>query len=148
MHQRGEEALQSIDEKDRGIIEILKEDARRSFVDIAKAVSLSEPAVRRRVKNMVDGGVIRRFTVETDVGQVASAITLISVNPSVPTADISARLLKMEGVDVVYEITGQYDIAVIVSGSNIANINRSIDDIRRLDGVGNTNTVIILKTLR
>ncbi len=140
--------MQSLDEKDRKILDILKEDARRSFVDIAQAVNLSEPAVRRRIKNLVDEGVIRRFTVETEIGQGASAITLISVNPAVPTAEISAKLLKMEGVDVVYEITGQYDIAVIVSGSSIASINKSIDDIRRLEGVGNTNTVIILKTLR
>jgi DNA-binding Lrp family transcriptional regulator len=54
----------------------------------------------------------------------------------------------MTGVNVVYEITGQYDIAVIVSGSNIATINKCIDDIRQIDGVGNTNTVIILKILR
>ena len=140
--------LQSLDEKDRRILDILKEDARRSFVDIAQAVNLSEPAVRRRIKNLVDAGVIRRFTVETEIGQGASAITLISVNPAIPTAEISVKLLTMEGVDVVYEITGQYDIAVIVSGSSIASINKSIDDIRRLEGVGNTNTVIILKTLR
>lgn len=140
--------LQSLDEKDRRILDILKEDARRSFVDIAQAVNLSEPAVRRRIKNLVDTGVIHKFTVETEIGQGASAITLISVNPAIPTAEISAKLLKMDGVDVVYEITGQYDIAVIVSGSSIASINKSIDDIRRLEGVGNTNTVIILKTLR
>jgi DNA-binding Lrp family transcriptional regulator len=138
----------SVDEKDRRILDILREDSRRSYVDIAKAINLSEPAVRRRIKNLVDNGIIRRFTVEADLGHGASAITLISVNPALPTAEMSAKLLKMEGVDVVYEITGQYDIAVIVSGSNIANINKSIDDIRRLDGVGNTNTVIILKTLR
>lgn len=140
--------MPGLDDKDGKILDILKEDARRSFVDIAKAVNLSEPAVRRRIKNLVDSGVIRRFTVETEVGQGASAITLISVNPSIPTAQISSKLMDMEGVTVVYEITGQYDIAVIVSGSNIANINKCIDDIRQLEGVGNTNTVIILKTLR
>ncbi len=140
--------MSSLDDKNRKILDILKKDARRSFVDIAKAVNLSEPAVRRRIKILVEGGVIRRFTIETEVGQGASAITLISVSPSIPTAEISGKLLDMEGVDVVYEITGQYDIAVIVSGSNIATINKSIDDIRRLEGVGNTNTVIILKALR
>ncbi len=140
--------MSSLDDKDRRILDILKEDARRSFVDIGKAVNLSEPAVRRRVKRLVDSGVIRRFTIEADVGQGASAIALISVNPSIPTVQISSKLLAMSGVEAVYEITGQYDIAVILSGSNIASINKCIDDIRRLNGVGNTNTVIILKTLR
>lgn len=140
--------MSSLDDKDRRILDILKEDARRSFVDIGKAVNLSEPAVRRRVKRLVDSGVIRRFTIEADVGQGASAIALISVNPSIPTVQISSKLLAMSGVEAVYEITGQYDIAVILAGSNIASINKCIDDIRRLNGVGNTNTVIILKTLR
>jgi len=138
----------SLDEKDRLIIKALKEDARRSFVDIANAVGLSEPAVRRRVKNLVKRGVVKRFTVETDMNKAASAITLVSVDPSVPTTQISEEMLKMDGVQVVYEITGQYDIAVIVSGSSIAAINNSIDEIRRLKGVENTNTIIILRTLR
>ena len=140
--------MTDIDAMDRKILSLLKENSRRSFVDIANVVRLSEPAVRRRIKNLVDRGVISRFTVETDVDKGASAITLLSINPSVPTPKISNKLLTMTGVNVVYEITGQYDIAVIVSGSNIATINKCIDDIRQIDGVGNTNTVIILKTLR
>ena len=140
--------MMTIDAMDRKIISLLKKNSRRSFVDIANAVNLSEPAVRRRIKNLVDRGAITRFTVETDVDKGASAITLLSINPSIPTPEISDKLLTMTGVNVVYEITGQYDIAVIVSGSNIATINTCIDDIRQIDGVGNTNTVIILKTLR
>jgi DNA-binding Lrp family transcriptional regulator len=140
--------MTTIDAMDRKIISLLKENSRRSFVDIAKAVNLSEPAIRRRIKNLVDRGAITRFTVETDIDRDASAITLLSINPSIPTPEISNKLLTMTGVNVVYEITGQYDIAVIVSGSNIATINKCIDDIRQIDGVGNTNTVIILKTLR
>ena len=140
--------MTDIDAMDRKILSLLKENSRRSFVNIASVVSLSEPAVRRRIKNLIDRGVISRFTVETDVDKGASAITLLSINPSIPTPEISNKLLTMTGVNVVYEITGQYDIAVIVSGSNIATINKCIDDIRQIDGVGNTNTVIILKILR
>jgi DNA-binding Lrp family transcriptional regulator len=140
--------MTDIDAMDRKILSLLKENSRRSFVNIASVVSLSEPAVRRRIKNLIDRGAIRRFTVETDVDKGASAITLLSINPSIPTPEISNKLLTMTGVNVVYEITGQYDIAVIVSGSNIATINKCIDDIRQIDGVGNTNTVIILKILR
>jgi len=140
--------LSYIDDKDRKIIDSLKEDSRRSFVEIADTVGLSEPAVRRRVKKLVEKSVIKRFTIDTDLGQVASAIALISVSPLIPTPQISSKLLKMNGVNSIYEITGQYDIAVVLIGSNIADINRCIDDIRRLDGVSNTNTVIILKTLR
>ncbi len=39
------------DKTDEKIIEYLKEDARKSFVDIGKKLKLSDSAVRRRVKN-------------------------------------------------------------------------------------------------
>ena len=42
------ENLNSIDEK---IIKILKNDSRKSFVEIANEIGMSESAVRRRVKN-------------------------------------------------------------------------------------------------
>jgi Lrp/AsnC family transcriptional regulator, regulator for asnA, asnC and gidA len=48
---------------------------------------------------------------------------------------------------VIYEITGQYDIAAIISSSSVAEINRCIDDVRRIEGVSDTNTVIVLRTM-
>jgi DNA-binding Lrp family transcriptional regulator len=47
----------------------------------------------------------------------------------------------------VYEITGQYDIAVLITGTNISEVNGSIDQIRRADGVATTNTIIILREI-
>jgi DNA-binding Lrp family transcriptional regulator len=57
-------------------------------------------------------------------------------------------LLNLEGVDVIYEITGQYDIAAIISAPVISEINSYIDEVRKIEGVSDTNTVIILKTLK
>ena len=48
----------------------------------------------------------------------------------------------------VYEITGQYDISVIIKAPNITEINTCIDDLRKIPGVIDTNTVIILRTIR
>lgn len=137
-----------VDEVDEKILSILREDSRKSFVEIADAVSLSEAAIRRRVSNLIKSGVISRFTIETNVGPRANAISLLSVNPSFPTSDVSARLRKMKGIDSIFEITGEYDVAVIVSGSNIAEINSTIDDIRKLQGIDDTNTVVVLKVVR
>ena len=48
------------DKVDEKIIGYLKEDSRESFVDIGKKLKLSESAVRRRVKNLVDSGTIKK----------------------------------------------------------------------------------------
>ncbi|MCS7116451.1 MAG: HTH-type transcriptional regulator LysM [Nitrososphaerota archaeon] len=138
----------TLDKKDEEILNILKDDGRASFVKIARLVGLSEAAVRRRVQNLIKRGVIKRFTTEIDTGRGVNAISLISVAPSTPTHDVSEKLRKLKGVEVVYEITGQYDIAVIISASNIAEINQCIDDIRKVEGVANTNSIIILRVVR
>jgi DNA-binding Lrp family transcriptional regulator len=136
--------LDPIDEK---IISILKINSRQPFVEIAKEIGLSESAIRRRVKNLMDTKIIKRFTVELDNKNRTSAITLISVTSTSDTSTVSNALMSLNGVEVIYEITGQYDIAAIISSSSVAEINRCIDDVRRIEGVSDTNTVIVLRTM-
>jgi|TARA_Y100000590_G_scaffold453028_1_gene597299 DNA-binding Lrp family transcriptional regulator len=145
MRRKDEMAHDKIDDK---IIEFLRNDARESFVEIGKKLKLSESAVRRRVKNLVDNGVIERFTVEMGEANTTSAIVLISVDSSTDTSRVSTKLTKLEAVKTVYEITGQYDISVIIRASNITEINGCIDELRKIQGVIDTNTVIILRTIR
>jgi DNA-binding Lrp family transcriptional regulator len=140
--------LNNIDSFDEKIIKILQNDARKPFVEIANTIGLSESAVRRRVKNLIDNNIIRKFTIEINNSEKTSAITLISVASSSDTSTVTSKLLNLEGVDVIYEITGQYDIAAIISAPAISEINSYIDEVRKIEGVSDTNTVIILKTLK
>ncbi len=135
------------DKVDEKIIGYLKEDSRESFVDIGKKLKLSESAVRRRVKNLVDNGTIKKFTLEIGEENSTSAIVLVSVDSATDTSKVSQKLAKLEGVKTVYEITGQYDITTIMSATNIAEINNTIDALRKIPGVVDTNTVIILKKI-
>lgn len=135
------------DKVDEQIIGYLKEDSRKSFVDIGKNLKLSESAVRRRVKNLVDSGLIKKFTIEVDEESVTSALVLVSVDSATDTSKVSIRLAKLQGVKTVYEITGQYDIATIINAPNIPAINFSIDALRKIPGVIDTNTVIILRKI-
>ena len=135
------------DKIDDKIMEFLKNDSRESFVDIGKKLKLSESAVRRRVKNLVENGTIKKFTIEEGDSNSTSAIVLVSVDSSMDTSKVSTKLTKLQGVKTVYEITGQYDITVIIRAPNITEINACIDALRKISGVVDTNTVIILRTI-
>jgi Lrp/AsnC family leucine-responsive transcriptional regulator len=135
------------DKVDERIIGYLKENSRESFVDIGKKLKLSESAVRRRVKNLIDSKTISKFTIELGEDNVTSAIVLVSVDSATDTSKVSLKLAKLNGVKTVYEITGQYDITTIMSASSIAEINNSIDALRKITGVVDTNTVIILRKI-
>lgn len=135
------------DKIDEKIIEFLRNDSRESFVDIGKKLKLSESAVRRRVKNLVNNRTIKKFTVEVGDSNSTSAIVLISVDSAMDTSKVSSKITKVEGVKTVYEITGQYDITVIISAPSINDINTCIDALRKIPGVTDSNSVIILRTL-
>ena len=135
------------DETNEKIIKFLRNDSRESFVEMGKKLMISESAVRRRVKNLVKNGIIKRFTIEVGERDATSAIVLISVDSTIDTTKVSSKLTKLDGVKTIYEITGQYDISVIISAPNIADINKSIDGLRKIPGGIDTNTVIILRKI-
>ena len=134
------------DKVDEHILEFLRNDSRESFVEIGKKLKLSESAIRHMVKNMVDSKAITKFTVEEGGGQ-PEALVLISADSSIDTSKVSLKLIKLNGIKKIYEITGQYDICVIVQAPTISEIIGCIDDLRKISGVTDTNTVIILKTI-
>ena len=134
------------DKVDESILEFLRKDSRESFVEIGKKLKLSESAIRHRVKNMVDSGTISKFTVEEGGGQ-PEALVLVSADSSIDTSKVSLKLTKLDGIKKIYEITGQYDICVIIQAQTINEINACIDNLRKITGVTDTNTVIILKTI-
>ena len=135
-----------MDEIDKEIIRILKQNGRATYSEIGKRVGLSEGAVRKRIKDLVDSGVIKKFTLKLALSEGAEAIALVSVKPLIPTSEISTELLKIPNVETVYEVTGEYDIAIIISAMNIAEVNECIERVRKIDGIIKTNTMIILRS--
>jgi DNA-binding Lrp family transcriptional regulator len=135
-----------MDNVDREIIKILRNHGRATYGEIGEKVGLSEGAVRKRISELVDSGVIKRFTVKVGLSEGAEAIILISISPSFPTSKISSLLMEIPNVENVYEVTGQYDIVAIVTAMNIVEVNECVEKIRRVEGVTNTNTMIILRS--
>jgi DNA-binding Lrp family transcriptional regulator len=136
-----------MDEVDEKILRILKDNARITYVEIGEQVGLSEGTVRNRVQALVNTGVIKRFTIEiANTGKVRS-LTMINVEPSTPTYTVSKEVQHLDGVEKIYEVTGEYDIVTIVSHPNIEGINQCIEEIRKIKGVEKTNSIIVLRTV-
>ena len=139
-------SAESMDEKDKQIIKILKDDARAGYGDIGTKVNLSEGAVRKRIKTLTDDGVIRKFTVKIGVSEGAQAITLLTANPAYPTQEVSKNIQEIPNVETIYEVTGEYDIVAVISGMNVMEVNECIEKIRRVEGIMKTNTMIVLRS--
>ena len=73
-----------LDEKDRLILEFLMEDGRRSFRDMARALGMSDVAVRKRVLKLEKMGVILGYTALVDpraLGYSVVSLTGVDVEP-------------------------------------------------------------------
>ena len=136
-----------VDEIDEKILALLEENARMTYVEIGNLVGLSEGAVRNRIQSMVSDNVIKRFTIEKAISQGVRALTMIAVEPGIPTFEVSQKVNKLDGVERIYEVTGEYDIVMVSHGVNIEHINKVIEDIRKIKGVEKTNTIIVLRTI-
>jgi len=135
-----------MDEVDKKIVKILREDGRAGYIAIGKMIGLSEGAVRKRIKALADAGVIRKFTIKVGVAEGAEAIALLSANPSYPTQEVSKRIQEIPNVETVYEVTGEYDIVAVISGMNVVEVNDCVEKIRRVEGIMKTNTMIVLRS--
>ncbi len=135
-----------MDENDTKILRILKNDGRAGYSEIGGIIGLSEGAIRKRIKTLTDTGVIRKFSVKIGTVEGAEAITLLATNPSCPTQSVSDKIRGIPGVETLYEVTGEYDIVVVISGMSVAEVNECIEKIRRVEGIMKTNTMIVLRS--
>ncbi len=133
-----------MDDKDKQIIKILKEDSRTGYNNIGSEIGLSEGAVRKRIKTLIDEGTIKKFTVKLGVAEGAQAITLLTTNPAYPTLEVSKKIRDIPNVETIYEVTGEYDIVAVITGMNVVEVNECIEKIRRVEGIMKTNTMIVL----
>lgn len=133
-----------LDHLDEKIIEILKKDSRRPFVDIANQLKVSEGTVRSRVRRLVDDGIIKSFTIKTSNKNV-KAIIEIKINVNVNTSVVASEISKFEGVSEVFEVTGDEDIVVIVDVNSSPQLNDIIERIRQFENVQSTRTRLVLK---
>lgn len=134
-----------MDELDKRIIDILMKNSRIPFVRIAKDIGISEGAVRKRVNRLVKDGIIKKFTIVTSPIREIAAFVLIIAVPQIQIPDVSNKIEEVTHVKEVYEVSGEFDIIVFVRAETIDEINKSVDEIRMIDGVAKTVTTFVLR---
>ncbi|MFQ6095019.1 MAG: Lrp/AsnC family transcriptional regulator [Candidatus Bathyarchaeia archaeon] len=139
-----------IDEIDRVILEMLQEDARVSFREIAERVGVSEATIFVRVRKLLNKGIIKRFTTLVSperVGKSLTAFVLIDADPK----KLQSVFDALSGIDEIYEIydvTGSFYAIIKIRTGNREELKDIIDRIGLIDGVTRTETAIVLKCIK
>jgi DNA-binding Lrp family transcriptional regulator len=139
-----------LDRIDQKIVALMREDARRSFKDIGDRVSLSAPAVKRRVDRLEREGVIKGYTTTVDhsaFGWHAHAFVELFCEGRMSGAEVREAVMRHPEVEGAYTIAGAPSAIIHVRAEDNQHLEETLERIRETDGVLRTQTQIVLSTL-
>lgn len=113
-----------LDDKDKQILNMLQENARTSYIQIASKLRISEATVRYRVKNMIENGVISRFTVLLDpkkIGYPVTGILLVKITPE-HFDEAAKQISDLTEIRHVLQNTGDYNIVAVARARNLEHL--------------------------
>lgn len=137
-----------LDDTDRALLAMLRENARIPTADLARRLKLSRTTVQSRLGRLERERVIAGYTIA--VGDEAEAAlvrahVMITLEPR-KAAPIEVALRRIDEVRTLHSVSGPFDLIAIVAASSIGELDRLIDRIGALDGVERTTSAIVLST--
>jgi DNA-binding Lrp family transcriptional regulator len=139
-----------VDDVDRKIIRLLQEDARKSFNKIAESLGIAVGTAYNRVKNLEDKGILKGYTIMLDsakLGYGLTALILIEAEGRY-LPEVENELAKLDDVICIYDITGDYDIAVVARFKNRNTLNNFIKSTLKMPHVSRTVTNVVLNVVK
>jgi DNA-binding Lrp family transcriptional regulator len=139
-----------LDDIDKRIIALLMENARRSYDDIGNHVSLSAPAVKRRIDRLRASGAVRGFTAVIDhaaLGARTEALVELFYAPGTLLDNVARTLDGHPEVVEAWSVTGEPDAIARVRTQDNADLERLIMDLQKDGLVVRTRSQVILSDL-
>ncbi|PVX24630.1 MAG: transcriptional regulator [Candidatus Bathyarchaeum sp.] len=126
-----------LDDKDKKILNMLQENSRMSYIHIANELGISEATVRYRVKNLIDNGIINRFTVLLDPRKIGYPITGILLVKIIPEhfEEAAKKISELDETRHVLQNTGDYNLVAVVKARSLGNLNDLRKKIELIRGV-------------
>jgi DNA-binding Lrp family transcriptional regulator len=139
-----------MDAIDRQIVALLRQDARRSYQSIGQRVSLSAPAVKRRVDRLEAEGVLQGYAALVDPGRFGwntHAFVALYCEGRMAAAEVRAAVERHPEVEAAYTVAGEASAMLHVRARDTSHLEQALERIRDNPGVARTQTQIVLSTL-
>lgn len=147
---RSKLAVGSIDEVDMKILDSLKNNARLSIRDLSREVGRSPSVVYGRLKRLEKMGIIRAYTALVNyqaLGYEVYALTMLQVEGEHIT-DVEKLLAREPNVRAVFDITGEYDVAILTVFSSVPELDIFIKRMLKVPYIKRSVTNLILRVVK
>lgn len=141
---------EKIDEVDLQIIGLLQEDSRISFNKIANKLGIAVGTAYNRIKSLEEKGIIKGYTAIVDpakLGYDLMAVILIQAEGR-HLLDVESEIARLKNVICVYDITGDFDIAVLARFNDRVSLNAFIKSLLTIPYVKRTVTNVVLNVVK
>jgi Lrp/AsnC family transcriptional regulator for asnA, asnC and gidA len=139
----------SLDALDRALISKLQADGRASYAALAKAVGLSEAAVRQRVQRLLASGVMQIVAVTDPLTVNLARQAMVGIRVDGDTREVARRLADIPEVDYVVLSAGTFDILCEVTCEDDDSLIELLNSqIRGVPGIRSTETFVYLKLIK
>ncbi len=135
---------------DLKILEELKNNSRVSFNEISQRVGKTEATVRRRVKKLMDDGVIKKFTIDYSVNSKPKTRATVKIEPDFKEIKrILNELRQVEEVTDIWRLSGDCGLFLKVEIPSIEEFNPLIENkISRIEGIKIIETCFITDIIK
>jgi Lrp/AsnC family transcriptional regulator for asnA, asnC and gidA len=139
----------TLDDVSKLLVEQLQQDGRRSYAALAKAVGLSEAAVRQRVRKLLDDGVMQIVAVTDPMTVGFSRQAMVGIKAEGNLREIARRLAELPELEYVVLCAGSFDLLVEFVCEDDEHLLRLLDEsVRGIEGVRETETFIYLRLVK
>lgn len=143
-------SIESVHSIDFQIISLLQEDCRLSFNKIARNLGISVGTAFNHVKDLEKKGIVKSYTAVVDaakLGYTLTALILVQTEGS-QLSQIEQEIANTAAAKAVYDITGDYDIAVIAKFKDRASLNAYLKNLLASPHIKRTVTNIALNVIK
>lgn len=145
---KAQREVKMISSQDQKLLGLLRQNARASITDLARALHVSRSTVQNRIRRLETSGVIRGYSVqlggEFAASQVEAHVSIKVVQKL--TNRTNAALEELNQVTQLFSVSGEYDLIAIVQARSLEELSAVLDEIGNLEGVERTNSAVVLET--
>ena len=140
-------AVGMMDDKDRLLLTLLRRDARRSIVALARDLNLSRSATQDRLAKLQASGAVAGFTTIEGPGLSSgqSAYLSVTLAPGKRCADVVPRLKQVPFISMIHSLTGPVDLMLRVDGDTVADVEQARAAVAAAPGVASVATAVVLE---
>jgi len=139
-----------MDEIDNRILEILKKNSRVSFNEVSQIIGKTEATVRRRVKNLIEKGIIQKFTIDFNLDNKPKTFATIKIVPDLKDIKrILSELIEIVEITDIWRLSGDCGLMLKVEIASIEQINPLIEEkISQIKGIKIVDTCFITDIIK